>query len=63
MSETTFGGGCFCGDSLYYIAHGGSMVCKTDINTGKRTRILGTDEEWSKEKFKKDSKIIMDLQK
>ncbi len=53
MSETTFGGGCFCGDSLYYIAHGGSMVCKTDINTGKRTRILGTDEEWSKENSKR----------
>ncbi len=53
MSETTFGGGCFCGDSLYYIAHGSSMVCKTDINTGKRTRILGTDEEWSKENSKR----------
>ena len=53
MSETTFGGGCFCGGSLYYIADGRSMVYRTDINTGKRTRILGTGERWSKENSKR----------
>ncbi len=52
MSETTFWNGCFCGDSLYYIA-GRTEVYKTDINTGKRTRILGTGERWSKENSKR----------
>ena len=47
MSETTFWDGCFCGDSLYYII-GRTEIYKTDINTGKRTRILGTGEMWSK---------------
>ncbi len=52
MSETTFWDGCFCGDSLYYII-GRTEIYKTDINTGKRTRILGTGERWSKENSKR----------
>ena len=52
MSETTFWDGCFCGDSLYYII-GRTEIYKIDINTGKRTRILGTGERWSKENSKR----------
>ena len=57
MSETTFWDGCFCGDSLYYII-GRTEIYKTDINTGKRTRILGTGERWSKENYKKIQKLL-----
>ena len=52
MLKNTFWGGCFCGDSLYYII-GRTEIYKTDINTGKRTRILGTGERWSKENSKR----------
>ena len=53
MSEDTTLGGCFCGNALYYIDIGKSMVYKTDIDTGKRTRILGTGERWSKKNSKR----------
>ncbi len=49
MLENVFWGGCFCGNALYYMSSSNFIVYKTDINTGKSTRILGTDEKWSKE--------------
>ena len=49
MLENVFWGGCFCGNALYYMSSSNFIVYKTDINTGKTTRILGTDEKWSKE--------------
>ena len=53
MLKNTFWGGCFCGNALYYMPRRSSIVYKTDINTGKRTRILGTGERWSKENSKR----------
>ncbi len=53
MLKNTFWGGCFCGNALYYMPRRSYIVYKTDINTGKRTRILGTGERWSKENSKR----------
>ncbi len=53
MLKNTFWGGCFCGNALYYMPRRSSIVYKTDINTGKRTRVLGTGERWSKENSKR----------
>ncbi len=53
MLKNTFWGGCFCGNALYYMPRRSSIVYKTDINTGKRTRILGTGERWSKKNSKR----------
>lgn len=43
MSELTMGG-CFCGNTLYYMDFSQRMVYKTNIHTGKSTLVLGNKE-------------------
>lgn len=46
MSELTMGG-CFCGNTLYYMDLGQRAVYKTNIHTGKSTLALGNEEDSS----------------